>query len=121
MWTIWLTPLSLQVIRQGRDDHAGLEEERRLDNQRPLVVEEVLCRHRAGMTLGRITSGTPPWRRATERLAAGPAPPSAPQHNSILGSLQGPSTLDDTNQDHHDRDDHENVNESPQCVRGDQP
>src|SRR5659263_552033 len=35
-------------------------------------------------------------------------------------SLHGPSTLNDIDQYHHDRDDQENVNESTHRVRGDQ-
>ena len=37
---------------------------------------------------------------------------NAPLHRRLLGSLQGLSTLNDTNQYRHDRDDQENVNES---------
>src|SRR4029077_4457014 len=40
------------------------------------------------------------------------------QKPHTLPSLQYFSTLNDTNQDHHDRNDQEQVNESPQRVRG---
>jgi len=46
---------------------------------------------------------------------------SARLHRSIPRSLQDLSTLKDTNQYHHDRDDQENVNDSAQCVRRNQP
>jgi hypothetical protein len=35
------------------------------------------------------------------------------------GMLQGPATLNEINDYHHDRDDQENVNDSAQGVRGD--
>ncbi len=42
------------------------------------------------------------------------------QGGSTLSSAQWLSTLDDTNHDHHERNDQENMNHSAQCVRGKQ-
>ena len=57
---------------------------------------------------------------SVSRLAAKPDPCGAAQGGSTLSSPQRLSTLDDTNHDHHERNDQENVNESAQCVRGNQ-
>lgn len=50
-----------------------------------------------------------------------PPPPTAGVllNRGILGSLQGPATLNEINHYHHERDDQENVNDPAQCVRGD--
>jgi len=50
--------------------------------------------------------------------AVEPALPSAPLNIAIPGSLQS-STLNEANQNHHHRDDQENVNESAHGVRRD--
>ena len=39
---------------------------------------------------------------------------------SIPGPLQGPATLDEIDHYHHERDDQQNMEDSAQCVRGDQ-